>query len=89
VLAILKYYKHGTTDDVFNHFRRIYGEVTFGSQVGTRWWTEDGDYDEDDARVMGVRHRVLEEICHVMWMEHINHDHVHEIHMLEDGDQCL
>jgi hypothetical protein len=89
VLAVLKYYKHGATDDVFNHFRHIYGEVTFGSQVGIRWWMEDEDYDEEDAWVMGVRHRVSEEICCVMWMEHINHYHVHEIHMPEDGDQCL
>jgi hypothetical protein len=28
MLAILKYYKHGTTDDVFNHIRHVYGEVT-------------------------------------------------------------
>jgi hypothetical protein len=38
---------------------------------------------------MGFHHRVSEEIRHVMWMEHINHDHVREIHMPEDGDQCL
>jgi hypothetical protein len=38
---------------------------------------------------MGVCHCVSEEIRHVKWMEHINHDHVHEIHMPEDGDQCL
>jgi hypothetical protein len=50
----LKYYKHSVTDDVFNHIRHVYGEVTFGSQVGTRWGMEDGDYDKDDARVMGV-----------------------------------
>jgi hypothetical protein len=31
VLAVLKYYKHDATDDVFNHIRRIYSEVTFGS----------------------------------------------------------
>jgi hypothetical protein len=36
VLAILKYYKHGATDDIFNHMRHVYGEVTFGSQVRTR-----------------------------------------------------
>jgi hypothetical protein len=53
------------------------------------WWTEDGDYDEDDAHVMGVRHRVLEEIRCVRWMEHIYHDHVHEIHMPDDSHQCL
>jgi hypothetical protein len=51
VLAILKYYKHGATNNVFNHIWCIYGEVTFGSQVGGRWWMEDGDYDEDDAHV--------------------------------------
>jgi hypothetical protein len=49
VLAVLKYYKHDSIDDVFNHIQHVYGEVTFGSQVRTRWWTEDGDYDEDDA----------------------------------------
>jgi hypothetical protein len=38
---------------------------------------------------MGFHHRVSEEIRRVMWMEHINHDHVREIHMPEDGDQCL
>jgi hypothetical protein len=31
VLVVLTYYKHGATDDVFNHIRRVYGEVTFGS----------------------------------------------------------
>jgi hypothetical protein len=38
---------------------------------------------------MVVHHRVLEEICHVRWIEHINHDHIHEIHMPEDGEQYL
>jgi hypothetical protein len=71
VMPILKYYKHGTTDNVSNHIRRVY--------------REDGDYYEDDAHVMGVHHRVSEEIDHVRWREHINQDHVHEIHMLEDG----
>jgi hypothetical protein len=75
VLSVLKYYKHSTTDDVLNHIRRVYHE--------------DGDYYEDDARVMGVRHRVWEEIDRVRWREHINQDHVHEIHMPEDGQQCL
>jgi hypothetical protein len=89
VLAILKYYKHGATDDVLNHIRCIYSEVTSGSQVGGRWWMEDGAYDEDEARVAWVRHRVSTEIGHVMWREHINHDHVHELHMLDDGHQCL
>jgi hypothetical protein len=54
VLAVLKYYKHGTTNDVFSHIRHVYGEVTFGSQVGTWWRADDEDYAEDDARVMGV-----------------------------------
>jgi hypothetical protein len=31
VLAILKYYKHGATEDVFNHIQPVYGEVTSGS----------------------------------------------------------
>jgi hypothetical protein len=43
VLAILKYYKHGATDNVFNHIRHVYGEITFGSQVGTRWIVKDED----------------------------------------------
>jgi hypothetical protein len=51
VMPILKYYKHGTTDNVSNHIRRVY--------------REDGDYYEDDAHVMGVHHRVSEEIDHV------------------------
>jgi Cdc6-like AAA superfamily ATPase len=38
-------------------------------------------YDEDDARVARVCHRVSAEIGHVMWREHISHDHVHEVHM--------
>jgi hypothetical protein len=49
VLAILKYYKNGATDDVFNHIWCVYGAVTFASQVGTQRWIEDGDYDVDDA----------------------------------------
>jgi hypothetical protein len=31
VLAVLKYDKHGTTEDVFNHIWCVYGEVTYGS----------------------------------------------------------
>jgi hypothetical protein len=71
VMSVLKYYKHGATNNVFIHIQRVYGE--------------DGDYYEDDACVIGVHHWVLEEIDHVRWREHINHDHIHEIHMLEDG----
>jgi hypothetical protein len=75
MLSVLRYYKHVTTDDVLNHIRRVYGE--------------DDDYYEDDAHVMGVRHRVSEEIDHVRWREHINHDHVHEIQMPEHDHTCL
>jgi hypothetical protein len=50
---------------------------------------EDGVYDEDDARVARVHHRVSTKIGRVMWREHINHDHVHEVHMSDDGHQCL
>jgi hypothetical protein len=25
----------------------------------------------------------------VMWSEHINYDHIHEVHMLGDGHRCL
>jgi hypothetical protein len=50
---------------------------------------EDRNYDSDDARVMGVRHRISDEIVHVRWREHIHPDHLHEIHMPEDGHQCL
>jgi hypothetical protein len=58
VLVVLKYYKHSATDNVFNHIRCVYGEVTFGSQVRTCWRMEDVDYDEGDACVMGVHHQV-------------------------------
>jgi hypothetical protein len=75
VLSILTYYKHGATDDVLNHIRHVY--------------REDGDYYVDDACVMGVHHRVSEEIDHVRWREHINQDHTHEIHMPKDGQKCL
>jgi hypothetical protein len=89
ILTVLKYCTHGTTDDIFNHIRCIYDEVTFGSQVRTRWRMEDGDYDEDDASVMGVHHRISDEIVHVRWREHIHSDRLHEIHMSEDGHQYL
>jgi hypothetical protein len=55
VLAIIKYYKHGITDDVFNHIQRAYGEITFGLQAGTRWWMEYKACDEDEACILGVR----------------------------------
>jgi hypothetical protein len=74
-MTVLRYYRHDATDDVYNHIRRIYGE--------------DGDYNKDDAHIMGVHHRVSEEIDHVRWREHINHDHIHKIHILEDGHKCL
>jgi hypothetical protein len=25
----------------------------------------------------------------VMWREHINYDHINELHMLDDGHRCL
>jgi hypothetical protein len=89
VLAVLNYYKHGTTKDVFNLIHRVYGEVTSGSQVGGRWWTEDGVHDKDDARAARVRHRVGAEIGRVMWREHINQDHVYELHLSDDSHKCL
>jgi hypothetical protein len=75
VLFVLKYYKHHVTNDVFNHIQCFYGE--------------DGDYYEDDACVMGVRHQVSKEIDRVSWREHTNHNRVHEIQMSEDGHSCL
>jgi hypothetical protein len=75
VLSVLKYYKHGATDDVLNHIRCVY--------------REDREYYEDDVCVMAVHHQVLEEIDCVWWREHINQDHVQEIHMAEDGHKCL
>jgi methyl coenzyme M reductase gamma subunit len=75
MLSIHKYYKHGTTDDVLNHIWCIY--------------REDGVYYEDDTHIMGVHHRVSKEIDHVRWREHINQDHVHKIHMPEDGHKYL
>jgi hypothetical protein len=42
VLSVLRYYKHGATDDVFNHIQCVYGEC--------------GNYYGDDARIMGVHH---------------------------------
>jgi hypothetical protein len=50
---------------------------------------EDEEYDEDHACVMGVHCRVSDEIVHVRWTEHIHPDDLHEIHMPEDGQQCL
>jgi hypothetical protein len=76
VMAILKYYKHGVTDDVFNHIRRVYSEITFGSQVGTRWCMEYEDFDKDEARVLGVRKWVSDEIRCMRWREHIHPNHL-------------
>jgi hypothetical protein len=78
VLVVIKYYKHGLTDDVFNHIQHVYGMVTFGSQVGTWWMMEDGD-DEDDVRIMGVRKRVFDEIVCVRRREHIDPDNLLEM----------
>jgi hypothetical protein len=86
VLAIIKYYKHGLIDDVFIHIRSMYGMITFGLQVGTRWMMEDGDdYDEDDVCIMGVSKWVFDEIVCVRRREHIDPDNLLEIHLLEDG----
>jgi hypothetical protein len=60
VLGILKYYKHGQPM-MFSTTYGVYDEVTFGSRVRT-WWRADN---EDDACVMGVWHRVSDEIVHV------------------------
>jgi hypothetical protein len=90
VLAVNKYYKHGLTDDVFNHIQRVYGTDTFGSQVWTRWMMEDGDdYDEDDVHVMGVRKWVFDEIVRVRQRGHIEPDNLLEIHVPEDDQKCL
>jgi hypothetical protein len=58
VLAILDYYKHDTTEHVFNLIHHVYNEVTSGSQVGGRWWTEEGIHDKDDARIDRVWYQV-------------------------------
>jgi hypothetical protein len=90
VLAVIKYYKHGLTDDVFNHIRCVYGTITFDLQVRTWWMMEDGDdYDEDDVRVMSVRKWVFDEIVHARRREHINPDTLLEIHLPEDDQKCL
>jgi hypothetical protein len=90
VLAVIKYYKHGLANDVFNHIQRVYDTITFGSQVRTRWMMEDGDdYDEDDVHVMGVCKRVFDEIVHVRRREHIDPNNLPEIHLLEDDQKCL
>jgi hypothetical protein len=90
VLTVIKYYKHGLTNDVFNHIQCVYDTVTFVSQVKTWWMMEDGDdYDEDDVRVMGVRKWVFDEIVHVRQRGHIEPDNLLEIHVPEDDQKCL
>jgi hypothetical protein len=54
VLGILNYYKHGTTDHVFNLIRRIYGEVPIGLLVAGQSWTDEGIHDEDEAHIACV-----------------------------------
>jgi hypothetical protein len=83
MLAVVKYQKYSTTEDVFNHIQRVYGESTSGAQV-IGWRTKSGDYEEDDICVDSVCHRVSSEIGRVMWREHINYEHIHELHMLDD-----
>jgi hypothetical protein len=89
VLAVLKYDKHGLTNDVFNHIRHVYDEITFSSQVGTRWSMEYEDYDEGEAHILGVHKQVSDEIRHMRWREHIHPNHLQEIHLPNDGQQCL
>jgi hypothetical protein len=45
--------------------------------------------DEDEARILGVRKQVSDEIRRMMWREHIYSNHLQEIHLPEDGQQCL
>jgi hypothetical protein len=53
-MDVLKYNKHGVTNDVFNHIQCVYGEITFGSHVMTRCWMEYEDCNEDEARILVV-----------------------------------
>jgi hypothetical protein len=43
--------------------------------------TKDGGYEEDVVCVDRMCHRVSVEIGRVMWMEHINYEHIHKLHM--------
>jgi hypothetical protein len=76
VLAVIKYYKRDVTDDVFNHIRSVYGEITFGSQVRTQWWMEYKACDEDEACILGVHKWVSDEIRRMMWREQIYPNHL-------------
>jgi hypothetical protein len=51
VLAIFNYYKHGTTDHVFNLICHIYSEVPLGVQVVGRSWSDEGIHDEHEAHI--------------------------------------
>jgi hypothetical protein len=73
MLAVIKYNKYGTTEDVLNHIQHVYGESTSGVQV-RGWSTEDGGSEEEGRCVQRVCHWVSEEIGHVMWREHINYE---------------
>jgi hypothetical protein len=84
VLTVVKYYNYSATKDVFNHIHRVYGESTSGVQVGG-WRIEVKGYEEEDVRVERVCHQVSEEIGRVMWREHINYEHIHELHMPGDS----
>jgi hypothetical protein len=89
MLGVLNYYKHITTEDVFNLFRCVYGEVTTGYQVGSLSWTDEGIDDEANASTARVHHRVDEEIGRVMWREQINVNIVYELHMPDDRATML
>jgi hypothetical protein len=88
VLGVLNYYKHGATEDVFNLFRRVYGEVTIGYQAGSLSWTDEGINDEADASTARVHHQVDEEIGRVTWREQININIVYQLHMPDDDNNA-
>jgi hypothetical protein len=88
-MAVLNYYKHDATDHVFNLIRRVYSEVPSGSQVGGQLWTDEGIHDEDVARIARVRYQEQEQIGRVLWRENINQDIIYELHLPNDGQQCM
>jgi hypothetical protein len=50
---------------------------------------KEGIHDEDDARIARVCYRVHEEIGRALWRVNINQDHIYDLHLLDDGQQCL
>jgi hypothetical protein len=87
VLAVLNYYKHDATDQVFNLIRCVCGEVPLGLQVARRLWSDEGIHDEDEACIARVRYRVHEEIGCVLWREHLHLGSIYELH--HDDQQCM